>query len=389
VSGWPGITLLGHDFTRTMYKNRVDLSIEVNQFRDQELPKRSAAELTEVYGLAFDELHRLVCRELGNEMGTLAFGYGIDLLRWQNREIVAEVILSRRTWGRALNQEMVDEQAERRKPLKRVPLFSSCTDEELDKVASALKTERFAVGEAILSEGDSGDKFYIVKRGKATVWQTDDEGVERKVDEKGPGQYFGEVALVSQAPRNATVRAETPLSVFTLEQEDFDRLVRQYVDLAYQVDSNVKHSWILRGMPIFDELDSCDLDLLAEQLQVETFKAGEVVFHEGDPGDKYYIVESGQLVITRAQNNETVELSRRGSGDYVGEIALLENRPRTATITCSVDSTLLSLEGRYFHELVSKNMQVSEVVSRTVSRRLSFVEMADERFSRSIEKLES
>jgi putative peptide zinc metalloprotease protein len=383
-SGWPGITLLGKDFSDAMQELGVALSIEVNQFRDQELPKRSAAELTEVYGMAFDELYRLVCRELGNEMSTLAFGYGIDLVPWQNREIVVEVILSRRTWGRALNKELMDVQDKRCKLLKRVPLFVSCSTEELDVVAAALQRERFARSEVILRQGDPGDKFYIIEHGKVTVWQTDDEGIERKVDELGAGQYFGEVALVSQAPRNATVRAETPLVLFSLGQEEFDRLVRQYVDLAQNVNQSVKHSWILRGMPIFDGLDGYELDQLAGQLKPETYQAGQVLFHEGDPGDRFYIVESGQLVVTRSVNGKTVELSRRGSGDYLGEIALLQNCPRTATITCATECALLSLEAEYFQALISKSMQVSELVSRTVSRRSTYIQMTDRRTNQSI-----
>ena len=120
----------------------------------------------------------------------------------------------------------------------------------------------------------------------------------------------------------------------------------------------------------------------------ETYQAGQVLFHEGDLGDRFYIVESGQLVITRSVNGKTVELSRRGPGEYVGEIALLQNRPRTATITCASECALLSLEAEFFHALVSKSVQVSDVVSRTGSRRLSFVEIADARFSRSIEQPE-
>ena len=388
-SGWPGVAFLGRDFSAAMRRNGIALSIQVNKFYDQELPKRSAAELTEVYGLAFDELHILLCRELGREMGSLTFGYGIDLLPWQNREVVVEVILSRRTWGLTLSQEMRDLQTEHRKFLKRVPLFVPCSDEELDRVAAVLKRERFAVGEVILHQGDPGDKFYIVEHGKATVWQTGDDGIEREVDEKGPGQYFGEVALVSDAPRNATVRSETPLVLLSLEQAEFDLLVRQYVDLAEQVDRGVKYGWLLRGMPIFDELDSQELDQLVERLQLESFEAGEVLFEEGDVGDKFYIVESGQLVVTRSVNGKVVELSRRGAGEYVGEIALLQNRPRTATITCAVDSTLLSLEAEHFHELVSGHVQVSEVVKRTGSRRLTFVQRAGRRFSPSIQHVEA
>jgi len=136
-------------------------------------------------------------------------------------------------------------------------------------------------------------------------------------------------------------------------------------------------------LPIFDELDSRALDQFARRMERETYQGGQVLFHEGDPRDKFYIVESGQLVVTRSVNGDTVELSRRGAGDYVGEIALLQDLPRTATITCEENTVLLSLKAEYFHELVSKSMRVSEMVLRTGSRRLTFVQIAEKRMEQS------
>jgi len=153
--------------------------------------------------------------------------------------------------------------------------------------------------------------------------------------------------------------------------------VRQYVALDKRVKRDVQYSWLLRGMPIFDELDSQSLDLLADRLQQETFRAGEVVFPEGEAGDKFYIVESGEVTVTRMVDGKPVELSRRGPGEYFGEIALLQDRPRTATITAAKDSSLLSLEGEYFHSLASKFMHLGAAISRTGSRRLTFVQQAE------------
>jgi CRP-like cAMP-binding protein len=78
-----------------------------------------------------------------------------------------------------------------------------------------------------------------------------------------------------------------------------------------------------------------------------------------------------------------VEISRREPGEYFGEIALLQNRPRTATITASVDTGLLSLRAEQFQELTSHFMQLSATISRTGSRRLSFVEAASSKTSQS------
>jgi putative peptide zinc metalloprotease protein len=375
-SGRSGVNRLGQEFSTSMHNQGVDINITGNVFQDNELPKRTADELTEVYSLAFDELHRILRHELGHEMGTLAFSYGIDLLPWQTREVVSELVLSRLDWGISLGEEVETGKNRRRNLLRRVPLFVTVDDDELDYISSHLKHERFPAGEVVIQEGDEGDKFYILERGKVTVWRLGEDDVEYKIDELGPGQYFGEVALVSNAPRNATVRADTPLTLLTLDHRDFNQCVRKYVNLADQVDENVKYSWLLRGMPIFDELSSQELDQLAAWLEPQTIGAGEILFHEGDPGDKFYIVESGELVISRDIEGQQVEISRREPGDYVGEIALLQNRPRTASITVSIDTNLLSLKAEYFQKLLSNYMQLSATVSRTGTRRLTFVESA-------------
>jgi putative peptide zinc metalloprotease protein len=380
-SGHLGVQRLGSDFTQAMHQLGVDIHIAGNKFQDNELPKRTADELSEVYHLVFDELHRILQHELGRGMGTKAFGYGIDLLPWQTREVVSELIISRLDWGLSLGEEVESSRNRMRNLLRRVPLFVTVSDEELDNIANHLKQERFPAGEDIIREGEIGDKFYILERGKATVWRLDEDQVERKIDEKGPGQYFGEVALVSSAPRNATVRAETPISTLTLDYSDFNQCVRQYVNLASQVDENVKYSWLLRGMPIFDELPSQKLDQLAAWLEPESLAAGATLFSEGDKGDKFYIVETGEVVISRMVDGQYVEISRREPGEYFGEIALLQNRPRTATITASIDTCLLSLKAEQFQELTSRFMQLGATVSRTSSRRLSFVEAADSRAS--------
>ncbi len=380
-SGYLGVQRLGSDFTQAMHRLGVDIRITGNKFQDNELPKRTADELSEVYHLVFDELHRILRHELGKGMGTMAFGYGIDLLPWQTREVVSELIISRLDWGLSLGEEVESSRNRMRKLLRRVPLFVTVSDEELDNIANHLKQERFPAGDDIIREGEVGDKFYILERGKASVWRLDQDQVERKIDEKGPGQYFGEVALVSSAPRNATVRADTPISTLTLDYSDFNQCVRQYVNLASQVDENVKYSWLLRGMPIFDELPSQKLDQLATWLEPESLAAEDTLFSEGDEADKFYIVESGEVVISRMVDGQYVEISRREPGEYFGEIALLQNRPRTATVTASIDTCLLSLKAEQFRELTSSFMQLGATVSLTSSRRLSFVEAAASRES--------
>jgi putative peptide zinc metalloprotease protein len=373
-SGWRGVHLLGRDFTNAMRRLKVDLSIEGNQFHDRNLPQRTVDELTQVYRQAFEILHHLASREFGRELSTLTFGYGVDLLPWQYREVIAELVLSSQPWGLGLNQEVMDAKERRRKLLKRVPLFVDCQPEMLARLADSLRTERFAAGEIVIRQGDPGDRFYIVELGYVSIWQRRSDGLEEMVHKVGPGQYFGEVALVSNAPRNASVRADTPLVLLSLGRKDFDRLVRRYVTLNEGMNKNVKYSWLLRGMPLFDELESHQLDWLVERLQPEVYRSGEIILHAGDPGDKFFIIESGEVIVMREIDGIMEELTRRGPGEYLGEIALLEDRPRTATLVAAVDSTLLSLHAEYFQELVTNFFSLGQTLSLTGSRRMTFVQ---------------
>ena len=94
-------------------------------------------------------------------------------------------------------------------------------------------------------------------------------------------------------------------------------------------------------------------------------------------GVKFYIIEYGQVSITHEVIGKSMELSRRGPGEYFGEIALLHKRPRTATVLALQDSVILGLRGEYFLNLIANFSQFGQAVSRTGSRRLDNVYRVD------------
>jgi cAMP-dependent protein kinase regulator len=376
-SGFAGVDRLGETFGRSISKHGVDIKITGNVFYDNELPNRTTDELLEVYGLVFDIIHDYICKEYGHRMGKLTIGFGIDLLPWEYREVVSELILNRRDWGLSLSKEISDVQERRLALLRRISLFTALSDQEIDSLAAALREEQYAQGEFVIRQGDAGDKFYIIRHGVASVWQKTPDGTDKIVDKLGVGQYFGEVALISNAPRNASIRAETPLSVLSLKRNTFDHLVKKCINLGQQVNARVGYSWLLRGMPIFDELSSDDIDHLASRLEVERYPPNTTIFREGDQGDKFYLVASGQLSITHQVDGREIEISRRGPGDYIGEIALIENRPRTATVTTLEETELLGLRAEYFQEVLASFLQVSKTLSLTGSRRLRMSQQAE------------
>ncbi|MFN2545543.1 MAG: cyclic nucleotide-binding domain-containing protein [Actinomycetota bacterium] len=104
--------------------------------------------------------------------------------------------------------------------LKQVPLFSALGVKELKKVASLTFDSKAEPGEVIVREGKPGEEFYVISDGTVKVTLRDEE-----LAKLGPGDFFGEMALVDQGPRAATVTAETPVTLLVLGSREFSELM--------------------------------------------------------------------------------------------------------------------------------------------------------------------
>ena len=114
--------------------------------------------------------------------------------------------------------------------LKQVPLFSDLEDRELQEIASAMRQRTFSAGQEIAVEGESGVGFFVIEDGEAKVSVHGDE-----VRRLGPGDYFGEVALITQGPRTATVTADTDLKTYGMTFWEFRPLVEETPSLAWKM----------------------------------------------------------------------------------------------------------------------------------------------------------
>jgi CRP/FNR family transcriptional regulator, cyclic AMP receptor protein len=114
--------------------------------------------------------------------------------------------------------------------LKRVPLFSDLEEKELQHIANSMKQRRFSSGQQIAVEGQSGVGFFVIEDGQAKVTVGGDE-----VRTLGPGDYFGEVALITQGARTATVTADSDLTTWGMTFWDFRPLVEDTPSIAWKL----------------------------------------------------------------------------------------------------------------------------------------------------------
>jgi CRP-like cAMP-binding protein/Zn-dependent protease len=129
---------------------------------------------------------------------------------------------------------------EERSELARMSLFRQTGPAELDPILDQLAAEEFTAGATIIRQGDPGDRFYLVRRGRVEVVLRGEDGAERVLGELGPGDYFGEMALLSDAPRSATVRAITPVALWSLDKASFHELLLGQFQLGAALSSEVE-----------------------------------------------------------------------------------------------------------------------------------------------------
>ena len=114
--------------------------------------------------------------------------------------------------------------------LKQVPIFSDLDKKELDRIAASMKPRTFKAGETVTAEGQTGVGFFVIESGEATVTVHGDE--RRKL---GPGDYFGEVALLNETTRTATITADTDLRCYGLTSWEFRPLVETHGSIAWKL----------------------------------------------------------------------------------------------------------------------------------------------------------
>ncbi|NOT04186.1 MAG: cyclic nucleotide-binding domain-containing protein [Anaerolineales bacterium] len=127
---------------------------------------------------------------------------------------------------------------------------------------------------------------------------------------------------------------------------------------------------LLREIPIFADLSPEDLKLVAETAREEWYPQNAVIFHQGEEGNMMFVIVEGQLQVLRSADGTEQVLAQRGSGDFVGEMAIIESTQRSATLRTRTEVRVLAIDGETFKGILRERPDVSFAVLRSISRRL-------------------
>ena len=201
---------------------------------------------------------------------------------------------------------------------------------------------RFLPGARIITQGDIGKSFYFLQSGGCAI-SVQGQGV---VSRAGPGDCFGELALLYDSPRAATVEAVSRCNCWSLELWTFKRIVK-----GNAMQRNARHHAFLDRVPVLASLGRYEQCRLLEAIRTQHVSEGEEIIREGSYGSAFYIIEEGE--VRCSQQGSSLEICRRlVASDFFGERALLSTERRAATVTATRDSTLLVLDRETFLRLL-------------------------------------
>jgi putative peptide zinc metalloprotease protein len=250
---------------------------------------------------------------------------------------------------------------------RELPLTEDLPDEAHEEIAAHVELLRVDAGQTLMRQGERGDHFYVVRSGSFEVTRVEDDGTERAIRKVPRGRSFGEAALIEGTPRLATVRALEPSEVFAIDKGTFDRALGDRVEMSEDVKKDLRSVSELRSLEAFQGLDDADAARLMKGARFVNFAPGERIVKQGDEGDSFFVVARGQLEVIENRTKK----GRLGPGAYFGEIALLADVPRTATVKAVTPARVLELDRKAFEKVLAKSFRRGTLApSRALTREM-------------------
>ncbi|HEX4901985.1 MAG TPA: cyclic nucleotide-binding domain-containing protein [Acidimicrobiales bacterium] len=244
----------------------------------------------------------------------------------------------------------------------------------LVEIAGEMRTVSLAVGDVLVAQGDAADELYVLLAGELEVVLGADAS-EQVLSRLEPGATVGEIALLAGDERSATVRASAPSTVTAISAVGFRRLLvahpMEAERLARHASERLRETQLVGQLnSLFGNLDTEVLTTIKDLMEWVPVRAGTRLFQEGDEGDAAYLVVTGRLRAFRTgEGGVEVEVGEIGRSEIAGEMALLEDSHRTATVYAVRDSQLVRFSRAAFDALVARYPAAGLAVAHTVLRR--------------------
>ena len=226
----------------------------------------------------------------------------------------------------------------------------------------------------VFERNDYTNSLFVILDGAVAVLVDPSDSTRRVIIKKG--NFFGEMGLISGRRRNATVVAHQRCTLLEVPR----RLMVKLCETVASVKAAMDHEAVVREMQthIAPNVSREIFASLADEAEIVAYPAGAMLFREGEKGDALYLMRKGSVSISRRIGTREVTLSYARAGHYVGEMALLSDMPRSATVRAVVDCEAIRIDGERFKVLIAENDSARAAVEGIFRERVA----ANEKMSR-------
>jgi CRP-like cAMP-binding protein len=252
------------------------------------------------------------------------------------------------------------------------PLLGSPDNESLRVLIENASVERFTAGQVVFNQGEEGDALYIILQGEVSVERHSEEAPPRQLATLRAGSFFGEMALITNDPRSATVSALGDCELLVIKRPDVQRFVEADPEALLTMLRFFRArivGTLVQTAPLFKGLSLLERRGLVSRFRLHEIPAGSVVIREGQPSDGLNIALAGKLLVVHREASQERVLAHLSSGDIYGEMSLLTGGPAVATIRAETKVWVLTLPRRDFEEAIRGRPAMRQTLERLAAER--------------------
>lgn len=238
--------------------------------------------------------------------------------------------------------------------VKNILLFRSLDKEQMTEVLDAMFEKIVTSGDYIIRQGDDGDNFYVIESGIYHAFVSDGSSEPKKVHTYENCGSFGELALLYNMPRAATVQAASAGALWAMDRQTFRRIV-----LKSAFRKRKMYEKLIDCVPMLKSLQAYERMNLADALLPRQFVDGQCIIRQGASADGMYFVEEGTVRIAiQGDSSNQIDINTVQKGGYFGELALVTHKPRAASVYAVGKVKLAFLDVEAFERLLGPCMEL-------------------------------
>jgi len=247
---------------------------------------------------------------------------------------------------------------------ERIPLFAKINGLVLRELVLASELLTPAAGDVVFQKNDYTNSFMSIVQGEVEVEADDGSAIRLQ-----QGQFFGEMSLLSGRRRSATVRASVDCVILESPRREIVRLMNTYEHVRKVIDQ----FFIIRTLraSLVPDAPFTDVAVAAKAAELMSFGADEVLFSEGDEATGLHLIRSGSVSVSRNIGGRDVVTTYVAAGNYVGEMGLLGQSKRSATVRATVTTESIFLSADVFQQMILSQTGLRERLQTKIKERLS------------------